>query len=153
MTEKFEKFTVEKSTLDLEKVDLDYVKKTKNPIIFDTNFLFVTFQFNVDIISELRRVISSKYNLYIYEGTIDELMSVERKKDKNKQYLPLIVKMLHIYDFKIIKTKEKYIDAQIISNLDRDILIATNDKELKLEIQEKGFRVMYLRQKSYLEIK
>ena len=80
MVEKFEKFTVEKSTLDLEKVDMDYVKGVKNPIIFDTNFLFVTFQFNVDIISEMRRVIGSKYSLFIYEGTIDELKSVERKK-------------------------------------------------------------------------
>ena len=46
MVEKFEKFDVERATIDLERVDLDYVKKTKNPIIFDTNFLFVTFQFN-----------------------------------------------------------------------------------------------------------
>ncbi|MDA3855433.1 MAG: hypothetical protein PF569_04185 [Candidatus Woesearchaeota archaeon] len=153
MVEKFEKFTIKNSTFDLDRVDFEDVLKNKNSIIFDTNFLFVTFQFNIDVVAELRRVVGSNYKLYIYEGTIGELESVERKGDKNKVYLSLIVKMLHIYGFKVIKSSERYIDDQILSNLSKDVLIATNDKELKLEIQNKACRVLYLRQRKYLEIK
>lgn len=153
MAEKFERFTIKDSTFDLDRVGFENVLRSKNSIIFDTNFLFVTFQFRIDIIEEIRRVVGSTSSFYIYEGTIGELASVERKGDKNKIYLPLIVKMLHIYGFKVIKSSEKYIDDQIIFNLDKRVLIATNDKELKLKIQEGAFRVLYLRQKKYLEIK
>ena len=153
MADKFERFTIENATFDLGRVDFDEVLSSKNPIIFDTNFLFVTFQFNVDLIVEIEKVVGATYSLFIYEGTIGELMSVERKKDKNKKYLPLIVTMLKRYGFKIISSEIKYIDEQILSNVNRGVLIATNDKELKIKLWAKGSRVLYLRQKAYLEIK
>ncbi len=153
MSEKFEKFFIEKSIIDLEKINFNKIDKNQTNIIFDTNFLFVTFQFNVDIISEIRKLFGSKFNLFIYEGTISELTNLEKKKTKNKRFLPLIIKMLKIYNFKIIKSEQTYIDEQIMSNLDKNFLIATNDKELRQKIQKKRFKVIYLRQKSYLEVK
>jgi len=153
MAEKFEKFTVAKSILDLERIEFNEVLKEKNPIIFDTNFLFVTFDFRVDVIYELKKVIGGTYNLFIYEGTLGELESIERKGEKNKKFLPLIMKMLHVYNFKIIKSNANYIDDQIMSNLNRNVLIATNDKELRQKIWKKAYQVLYLRQKQYLEIK
>lgn len=151
--DKFDKFTIENSTFDLKRVDFDFVKKSQNPIIFDTNFLFVTFEFKLDIIVELEKLLGKTYSLYIYQGTIDELAAVERKGDKNKRFLPLIVKMLHLYGFKIIKSDISYIDDQIISNIDYKVIVATNDKELRQKLQKKyNQKVMYMRQKSYLEI-
>ena len=151
--EKFERFTVKNSVFDLEKIDFDEILLVKNPIIFDTNFLFVTFNFNVDVVGEIQRIVGGTYHLFIYEGTIKELEAIERKGDKNKKFLPLIVKMLHVYGFKIIKSDKKYIDAQILANLNKEVIVATNDKELRFKVQNKRCRVMYLRQKSYLEIK
>ena len=136
MSEKFEKQDFTQLTKDLEYTTFEKVQQSKNPIILDTNFLFITFEFRIDLIAELRRLISSKYSLYIYEGTIDELKSVERKGDKNKKFLPLIAKMLHVYDFKIIKSNQKYIDQQILENLDDNVIVATNDKELRQTIQK-----------------
>ncbi len=150
---KFEPFTIEKATLNIGRVDFKDILKTKNPIIFDTNFLFIPFSFKIDIISEIQNLVGKTFTLYIYEGTIDELKAIEKKKDKNKHFLPLIVKMLHLYKFKIIKSDEKYIDKQILSNLNQDVLVATNDKKLRFELQKNLNKVMYLRQKSYLEIK
>ena len=148
--EKFERFDVSK--IDLERVNFSDILEERNPIIFDTNFLFVTFEFRVDIISEIRRVISSKYSLYIYEGTIKELAAIQEKKDKNKRFLPLISKMLKLYGFKIIKSQKDYIDAQIIENMDKRIIVATNDKNLRHKIKRLGSRVLYLRQKNYLDL-
>lgn len=151
--EKFERFTIVNSTFDFERVEFDDVLKVRNPIIFDTNFLFVTFEFKIDVISEIQRVVGSTYSLYIYEGTITELENIENKGDKNKNFLPLIVRMLHLYGFKIIKSPERYVDDQILSNLDKSVIVATNDKELRLKIQSKKFNVLYMRQKKYLELK
>ena len=150
--EKFEKFTIENSTFDLERVSFDDVLNSINPIILDTNFLFVTFQFNIDLISQIQSLIGATFSLYIYEGTIEELKSVERKGDKNKRYLPLIVSMLKRYNFKIITSGQTYIDNQILENLNKKVIIATNDKELRQAIQKQGYSVLYLRQKSYLEM-
>lgn len=151
--EKFEPFTIENSTFDIERIDFNQVKSKLNPIIFDTNFLFVTFEFKLDVISEIRRLVGGNYNLYIYEGTIDELKAVENKGDKNKKFLPLIVKMLSLYGFKIINSPQKYIDDQIMENLHKNIIVATNDKELRKKIWENECKVLYMRQKRYLEIK
>lgn len=153
MAEKFERFTIKNSIINLEKVDFNDVKSSKNPIIFDTNFLFVPFEFKVDVIGEILRLVSSNFNLFIYEGTISELEAIEKKKDKNKKFLPLIITMLKNYNFKIIKSQISYIDEQILSNLNKNVLIATNDKQLRLKIQKERFKVLYLRQKMYLEIK
>lgn len=152
MKEKFEPFSLEKSVFDMPRVDMVDVKKVKNPIIFDTNFLFVPFEFKLDIIAQLRTMFTGNYNLFIYEGTIDELKAVERKGDKNKKFLPLIVKMLKIYDFKIINSEKSYIDEQILDGLNNKILVATNDKELRRKVWDRGYKVLYMRQKSYLEI-
>ena len=152
MVEKFEKFDFEKSVSDLESVYFEEILNLRNPIIFDTNFLFTTFEFKLDIILELQRVVGGNFNLFIYEGTIEELISVERKGDKNKKFLPLISKMLKLYNFKVISSTQDYIDSQILENLDKRILVATNDKELRKLIWAGGYKVIYMRQKRYLQI-
>lgn len=164
--EKFEKYSFNKATLDMQRVKFDEVHKiellrlqegrsSKNPIpiIFDTNFLFVTFEFRIDFISEILKIAGSNTQFYIYEGTLGELENIERKGDKNKKFLPLITKMFATYNFKIIKSNQAYIDDQILENADKKILIATNDKELRQLLWKVPARVMYMRQKSYLEIK
>jgi len=151
--EKFERFTIEKELINIPTLDFDDVIISKQPIVFDTNFLFVTFEFRIDVIQQLEKLVGKQYNLYIYEGTIDELKGIEQKKDKNKKFLPLIMKMIKLYNFKIVKSNIKHIDDQIINDLNKQVLIATNDKELRHRIWDEGGRVVYMRQKAYLEIK
>ena len=125
-----------------------------NKIIFDTNFLFTTFQFNVDVINEIKNMFGKNYKLYIYSGTLIELENLKKKKTKNKKYIPLIMKMLKIYNFEIIKNKNDYVDEVILNNLNEKIIIATNDKELRKKIKEKNplIKIILLRQKNYLII-
>lgn len=150
--EKFIKSDFKDLTFNLEKIEFEDILQTTNPIIFDTNFLFVTFEFKIDAIAEIKRVIGGTFNLYIYEGTIEELSNIEKKNAKNKKFLPLIAKMLLLYDFKIIKSNQTYVDDQILENSNSKIIIATNDGELRKTLWSKGFRVMFMRQKSYFAI-
>jgi hypothetical protein len=152
MEEKFKPFTIDDYEINIPKISYDKIEMDNFPIIFDTNFLFVTFEFNIDVIAELKRLVSSNFTLYIYEGTISELKNIERKKEKNKKFLPLIMKMLTLYKFKIIKSNLNYIDDQILENINGKSLIATNDKELRNKIRKQGKKVLYMRNKSYLEI-
>ena len=153
MDEKFEKFSIRKKTQSIQKVDFEDARNSKIPVIFDTNFLFVTFEFRIDLIAELEKLLGSDPAFFIYEGTIGELESVEKKKDKNKKFLPLIAKMLEVYDFKMIRSDEKYIDDQILENQDPGVYVATNDKELRKRIKERGgCRIIMMRQKKYLVV-
>jgi rRNA-processing protein FCF1 len=150
---KFEKQKISNIVEELEITKFENLEKDPElPIIFDTNFLFVTFQFNVDVIEELKKKFGNKFKLYIYKGSISELSNLENKKTKNKQFIPLIAKMLKLYNFKIINSDIDYIDKQILENIDKKSIIATNDKILKKLIKEKGGKVLYLRQKNFLKL-
>ena len=151
--DKLERFSVDNFKNDFSFINFSEILQVRNPIIFDTNFLFITFEFKIDIISELKKIIGGEFNLFIYAGTIEELKDIEKHKTKNKKFLPLIITMLKRYNFKIIKSDEKYVDAQILSNLNSNVILATNDKALRLEIWKRRYKVLYLRQKAYLEIK
>ena len=153
MKEKFEPFSIKNSIEKIPKTEFKKILKDPNPLILDTNFLFISFEQKIDLISELERIIGSNFTLYIYEGTINELISIENKKTKNKKLIPLIAKMLNIYRFKIITSKKKYIDEQILENLNDKVIITTNDKKLRMKIQSEKKRVIYMRQKKYLELK
>ena len=152
-SEKFTKVTFLEQVEKLPSVTFEEAQKTRNPIIFDTNFLFIPFEFPIEIINEIKRVVASEFNLFIYEGTLDELAAIENKKAKNKKYLPLIAKMLKLYDFKIIVSEQKYVDDQILENANKDILVATNDSELRKKLWEIPTKVLFMRQKRYFEIK
>ena len=140
--------------LKLQKVEIDKLKNLKTPIIFDTNFLFLTFETKVDIIFEINRLFSNNYSLFIFEHTILELENILNRKDKSKKVIRLVCKFLTHYGFRLIKNSIKYIDNAIIENLDEKIIVATIDRELKKKIKQTNpkIKILILRQKSYLEI-
>ena len=151
--EKFQKRRFLDTLGTFEKVSFEDILEDDKPIIFDTNFLFITFEFRIDLIAELERLIGTSYSLYIYEGTLDELQNIEDKGDKNKKFLPLIQSMLKIYNFKIIQSEKSYVDDQILENAHKGILIATNDSGLRKKLWDVPCRVLFMRQKQYLEIR
>jgi len=118
-------------------------------IIFDTNFLMAVGQFKVDIFSEIDRIADFSYNLYILDGSIDELEKIEesqtgKHKDAAKLALSLIKRL------NVLKTKGGHVDDLL---LEQDAIIATQDKELIKRLKSKGRNVIQLRKKQYLIIK
>lgn len=150
--EKFEKKRFLEYVQNLPKISFEEVEKKEKPIIFDTNFLFVPFEFKIDIIGEIERIIGTNYQLFIYQGTLQELQNIEDKKDKNKKFLTLIATMLKTYNFSIITSDKYYIDEQILDNAHRKVIIATNDSELRKILWRVPCRVLYMRQLQYLQI-
>ncbi len=123
-------------------------------IILDTNFLLIPYQFNVDIFSEIRRVCDFKYKLCIIDKTIDELKKI-MVNQKGKDKMAAMLGLVFIEQNKItkIKTKEKKnVDNLIISNADKDTIVATQDAELKAQLKKKGIGLIVLRGKSHLAL-
>ena len=130
----------------------------KEVLVFDTNFLFVPFEFKVEIISEIKNILGNSVTFAIVEETIEELEAIEKKGDKNKKFLPLISTLLKRYEFSIIQSnyqkhkKNTYVD-DILYALPNTFVIATNDKELKQRLWKIPKKVIFMRQMSYLDIK
>lgn len=122
-------------------------------IILDTNFLMVPLQFRVDIFSEFNRICDFNYRLYIFERTIDELRTiVEKQPAKHKKAAQFGLKLIKLKNIGLLKSGQSGVDNDILEYAGKDVIIATQDAELKRELREKNIPIIILRQKKYLQL-
>ena len=121
-------------------------------VVIDTNFFMVPFQFNVDIITELEKVLPS-YKLTTPSFVINELKGLKRNnKGKIRLNANLALKLAN-------SSKVEIKDISLLENetVDDALLrvsevLATNDMELKKRAKVNGITVVYLRQKNYITV-
>ena len=121
-------------------------------VVIDTNFFMVPFQFNVDIITELEKVLPS-YKLTTPSFVINELKGLKRNnKGKIRLNANLALKLAN-------SSKVEIKDISLLENetVDDALLrvsevLATNDIELKNRAKDKGITIVYLRQKKYIAV-
>ena len=121
-------------------------------VVIDTNFFMVPFQFNVDIINELEKLLPS-YRLTTPSFVINELKGLKKNnKGKTRLNANLALKLAN-------SSKVEIKDISLLENetVDDTLLrvsevLATNDIELKKRAKDKGITVAYLRQKKYIAI-
>ena len=121
-------------------------------VVIDTNFFMVPFQFNVDIITELEKILPS-YKLTTPSFVINELKGLKKNnKGKIRLNANLALKLAN-------SSKVEIKDISLLENetVDDALLrvsevLATNDMELKKRAKAKGITVVYLRQKNYITV-
>ena len=119
-------------------------------VVIDTNFFMVPFQFNVDIITELEKLLPS-YKLTTPSFVINELKGLKKNnKGKTRLNANLALKLAN-------SSKVEIKDISLLENetVDDALLrvsevLATNDIELKNRAKNKGITIVYLRQKNIL---
>jgi rRNA-processing protein FCF1 len=133
-------------------------------IILDTNFLLIPYSLKIDIFSEIDRIVNEKYQIYVLQGVIHELEKIikEQKgkhKDAAKVGLALINhKKIPVLDkeqkdlYTSVNSFETVVDDIIVDIADKDTIVATQDKDLKLRLMNKGIKLIYSKNKK-LEIK
>lgn len=121
-------------------------------IIVDTNFLMIPGQFKVDVFSEIDRVCDFSYHIIIIDKSRQELERLSEGTGKKARAARLALKLLKQKKIKAVKTKDKHADDAIVNLAGKDTLVATQDKELKKRVKEKGAKIITLRSKSRLII-
>ncbi len=123
-------------------------------IILDTNFLLIPAQFGVDIFSELDRVCSFVYKLYIVDKTLQELENIiSKQRGRQREAAKLAVAIIKAKNINTLPSaNEKSVDDTIVALVDRDVLVATQDMALKRRLKHKAGGVIVMRQKKYLII-
>lgn len=115
-------------------------------VLLDTNFLTAPFQMNVSIFEE----IDEKYpgnRVFTLDRVIEEAKSIEDGK-----YGGLIEKLVETEDIQVLETEGNGFVDDLLVELSDEFLIATNDRELKNRILDKGRPVMYIRSESHLVV-
>ena len=121
-------------------------------VVIDTNFFMVPFQFNVDIISELEKILPS-YKLTTPSFVINELKGLKKNnKGKIRLNANLALKLansskIEIKDISLLENET--VDDALLRVSE---VLATNDIELKKRAKDKGITVAYLRQKRYIAV-
>ena len=121
-------------------------------VVIDTNFFMVPFQFNVDIITELEKILPS-YKLTTPSFVINELKGLKKNnKGKTRLNANLALKLansskIEIKDISLLENET--VDDALLRVSE---VLATNDIELKKRAKDKGITVAYLRQKKYIAV-
>ena len=124
-------------------------------ILLDTNFLMICFQFRVDIFTQIDKISTFQYKIFVLDKTLEELKNiVEKQKGKNKEAAKIALKLIAIKNIGIIKTKgnEKTDDILLDIAAKDDYIVATQDKDLKRRLINQNVSVIILRQKKILAI-
>ncbi len=124
-------------------------------VIADSNALFIPLEFKIDIFDELSRLLNRNYELILLSPVKRELETLTQKSSpktrKNAAFaLTLAEKLTYV---KIPEKPNEPTDDAIIRIAKQwKTPVFTNDKQLRQKLRDISVPVIYLRQKSRLEI-
>lgn len=128
-------------------------------LLLDTNFLLIPGQFKVDVFVELKRVCEFS-ELAVLDGTVEELNKIAHDSSaslKDRKAARLALQLLSAKAVRVIQSRKvfKSVDKAILefaSASNKDVIVATQDRELKRLLKVAGISVAVLRQKRYVMI-
>ncbi len=120
-------------------------------VILDTNFLMMPGVFRIDIFDELNRLLEGDFETCLPDAVLKELEAISQGRNLKGRKAALVGLSI-VKGLESTPTSEKSADESILSLVDKDTVVCTNDRELRRKVKEKGGRVIFLRQKKILEL-
>ncbi|MCW4021168.1 MAG: DNA-binding protein [Candidatus Bathyarchaeota archaeon] len=123
-------------------------------VILDSNFLFIPFQFQIDIFEELESLFG-KAESVVLSTTLEELEDLKKKRSIKirKQATAALEMTKRCVTVRVEKNQgESYDDVILRTAKEWRCPVATNDAELRKRLRKAGVATVFMRQKSYLEI-
>jgi len=115
-------------------------------IILDTNFLVDSIRWKIDW-GELRG-----HELFVLDSNVEELKRIAKRGTKESSLAKVALEVLKTKGLKILESKEKETDLSLLEYSKKGYVIATQDMVLKNRIKSETGKVIYIRQKKYIEI-
>jgi hypothetical protein len=121
-------------------------------ILLDTNFLIDLGRFGVSI-DEIDRLINERHELAVLRSVVNELKTIAGGQQQESKFAKLALMLIDLRAVKIIESENRADDAVIeLATKDKDVIVATNDVELKKKLKDLGVRTICLRSKKHLVI-
>jgi rRNA-processing protein FCF1 len=124
-------------------------------VILDSNFLFIPLRFGVDIFEELRRILGRNVICIVTTPIIDELRLL--RTDAKPSFIKEVDYALGFVDrCEVMEASldpcETVDDSIVRVASDGPFIVAMNDAELRRRLRKAGISVVFLRQRSHLEL-
>jgi len=119
--------------------------------LLDANFLMIPGKFKADIFGELERF--GKPELFTIDLVVKELSKLSKGKGKDTFSAKLGLFFIQERDIGILETEGKNADSEMLALAGKGFTVCTQDKLLISKIRRKGGKVVFLRQRRYLEMK
>ncbi|MFW9916098.1 MAG: PIN domain-containing protein [Candidatus Thorarchaeota archaeon] len=126
-------------------------------IVLDTNFLLSCLNFQVDILSELERIVPELHRLVVPYEVIEELEKLERAQKALAPRVSLandfIKKHCEVIRLNRAGNRSTIRVDDVVLALTKKLqgTIATNDRELRKKARAIGISTVFLREQAYLE--
>lgn len=131
------------------------VKKVTLRIIIDSNFLFVPLQFKIEIFADTMRLLNQRFEPILLSPQLQELERMSEKGSprlrKQAETALKLAEKCQVVD--VEKSAEETNDDVIVKVAAKwKCPVATNDRVLRRRLRDISIPVIYLRQKSRLEL-
>lgn len=125
------------------------------PIVLDTNFLLLPFQYKVNVFGEVERLLEQPHYFVIVKQTLDELKELAKRQRKDSPAARAALALTEKKKFTVEKSFGGDADAAIIAFCSsvNNIVVCTNDKKLQEKIRKAGCKVISSRDKGYLDLR
>ena len=123
-------------------------------VILDSNFLMIPFQFNLDIFQEIEFLLQKKVDFIVPSAVKSELTALSTRGGEGAAEASLALQLAsrcRVVEV-TLETNETVDDAIVKASQKLGAVVATNDIELKNRLKLLKVPVVYLRDKSKLEV-
>lgn len=124
-------------------------------VILDSNFLFIPSKFQIDIFEGLMTLLNQRFELILLSSTYNELLIISEKGSPSmRKKAALALKLAGKCSIvNVKKGMEETHDNVILRIASKwQCLVATNDRELRKKLRNRGIPVIFMRGKSRLEL-
>ena len=124
-------------------------------VILDSNALFVPLEFRIDIFDELKRLLNRNVEFILLSPIKAELeLLASKESPKMRRQASFALKLAEKCKYVPIDVSDKLTTDDVIVKVAKDwnSPVFTNDRQLKKRLRDKSVPVIYVRQKSRLEI-
>ena len=120
------------------------------PVVLDTNFLLLPFQFKIDILRELDYLIDYSHHYVISSRTVKELQKIAGAIGKDGMAARLALKMVEASKTKIeIIQNDQYVDEWIEEYAKlNSAIVCTNDSRLRRKLLDSDLKVVSMKSRS-----
>jgi len=124
-------------------------------VILDSNFLMIPAKFRIDIFEGLEKALNQRVEAIVPSPVYDELKRISATKSiKQARQAREALKLAEKLKIIEVKARPRELIDDVILRLASEwgYPVATNDAELRKKLKEKNIPVVYLRQRSHLEV-
>jgi rRNA-processing protein FCF1 len=123
-------------------------------VIMDSNALFAPLQFKIDVFEELERLLNRRFELILLSTVRHELKTLEAEgSPKTRRMATFALKFAEKCKYVDVASSGRTVDDVIVEVAGRwKTPVFTNDSQLRKRLRDISVPVIYVRQKSHLEI-